>query len=139
MGLLGIIGILVLVVFASGCVSTGNNTTNNSSSDTSQASSSGTAMVKVLASGPWTGDISDNSGSRSVQGNGTTTFQLAQNPGIVTVSFQKDNSNNVVNENGTVTEDRSTLTVQIVDQNGNVVATQSTSANAGTVSVSHNF
>ncbi len=32
-----------------------------------------------------------------------------------------------------------TLTVQIVDGNGNVVATQSTSANAGVATTTHTF
>ena len=143
-GFLGIIGILVLVVFASGCVSSGNNTTmNNSSSSNGQStqstSSSGTATVKVITNGPWTGNIEDSSGSKSVQGTGSQTFQLAQNPGIVSVTFQKDNSKDAVSTNGTITPDTSTLTVQIVNGSGNVVATQTTSANAGAVAVSHNF
>jgi hypothetical protein len=66
------------------------------------------------------------------------TFQLAQNPGIVAVDFQKDNSKNVIS-NGTITPNTSTLTVQIIDQNGNIVATQSISADAGVVTVSHTF
>ncbi|MCE7700095.1 MAG: hypothetical protein K8E24_015145, partial [Methanobacterium paludis] len=84
-------------------------------------------------------NIGDSSGSKSVQGTGSQTFQLAQNPGIVSVTFQKDNSKDAVSTNGTITPDTSTLTVQIVDGGGNVVATQSTSADAGVVSVSHNF
>jgi hypothetical protein len=141
--ILGAIGILVLIVFASGCVSSSNNTTNSSSSSSNSqsgqsASSTGTAMVKVIASGAWTGSIDDSSGSRSVQGSGMQTFQLAQNPGVVAVDFQKDNSKDV-SSNGTNTPDTSTMTVQIIDQNGNIVATQSTSADAGVVSVSHTF
>ena len=140
--ILGAIGILVLIVFASGCVSSSNNTTNSSSSSNSQsgqsASSTGTAMVKVVASGAWTGSIDDSSGSKSVQGSGMQTFQLAQNPGVVAVDFQKDNSKDL-SSNGTNTPDTSTMTVQIIDQNGNIVATQSTSADAGVVSVSHTF
>ena len=84
------------------------------------------------------GSIDDSSGSRSVQGSGMGTFQLAQNPGVVAVDFQKDNSKDV-SSNGTNTPDTSTMTVQIIDQNGNIVATQSTSADAGVVSVSHTF
>ena len=142
-GILGIICILVLVVAASGCTSSSNNTTaTNSSSSNGQSSqsssSSGSGMVKVIASGPWTGNILDSSGSKSVQGSGSQTFQLAQNPGNVAVTFQKDNSKDVVN-NGTITPDTSTLTVQIVDSSGNVVATQTTSADAGVVTVSHVF
>jgi hypothetical protein len=95
-------------------------------------------MVKVVASGAWTGSIQDSSGSRSVQGSGMQTFQLAQNPGIVAADFQKDNSKDV-SSNGTITPNISTLTVQIIDKDGNVVATQSTSVDAGVVTVSHTF
>ena len=139
----GIIGILVLVVFASGCVSSGNNTTNTSSSSNSQsnsqpASSSGNPIVKVIATSPWMGDIQDSSGSRSVSGSGSQTFSLAQNPGDVVVSFSKDISNDTSN-NGTLVPNTSTLTVQIIDKNGNVVATQSTSADGGNVATSYQF
>jgi hypothetical protein len=143
-GFLGIICILVLVVMASGCTSSNNNTTmSNSSSSNGQSSqsssSSGSGMVKVSASGGWMGSILDSSGSKSVSGTGSQTFQLAQNPGIVSVSFQKDNSKDAISANGTITPDTSTLTVQIVDGSGKVVATQTTSADAGVVSVSHSF
>jgi hypothetical protein len=143
-GIFGIIGILVLVVFASGCVSSDNNTTNTSSSSNGQsnsqsASSTGNGMVKVITSGAWTGNILDSSGSKSVQGTGAQTFQLAQNPGDVVVNFQKDNSKDTMGANGTMTQDTSTLTAQIIDGNGNVVATQSTSADAGVVQISHQF
>ncbi len=71
-GFLGIIGILVLVVFASGCTSSNNNTTSNNSNAQGQAngqaaSSTGTPIVKVNYNGPWTRTINDASGSRSVQ------------------------------------------------------------------------
>jgi len=145
-GIFGIMGILILVVFASGCVSSSDNNTSSSSSNgqsNSQsgqsASSTGNAMVKVIAAGSWSGSIGDSSGSKSVDGSGTETFPLAQDPGIVSVDFQKDNSKDAVSDNGTITPDTSTMTVQIIDQNGNVVATQSTSADAGVVSVSHTF
>ena len=138
-GIFGII-ILVLIVFASGCTSS-NNTNNQSSngqSNQQSASSTGIPQIKVISKGPWNGAISDNSGTRSVQGSGTKTFALSQNPGAVSVNFQKDNSKDPVN-NGTITPDTSTLTVQIIDANGNIVATQSTSADAGVASVSHGF
>jgi hypothetical protein len=143
-GILGIIGILVLVVAASGCTSTSNNTTatnsssSNGQSNSQSASSSGSPIVKVIASGPWMGQIMDSSGSRSVSGTGSQTFSLAQNPGMVSVSFSKDNTKDATN-NGTVIPNTSTLTIQIVDSNGNVVATQSTSADAGNAATSYTF
>jgi len=145
-GILGIMGILILVVFASGCVSSSDNNTSSSSSNgqsnsqsSQSASSTGTAMIKVIGTGKWSGSIDENSGSKSVDGSGIQTFPLSQDPGIVAVDFQKDNSNDAISDNGTITPNTSTLTVQINDQNGNVVATQSTSADAGVVSVSHTF
>ena len=144
--ILGVIGILVLVVFASGCTSSDNNTTmSNSSSSNGQSSqsnqptsSSSNGEVKVIATGPWMGQIMDSSGSRSVSGTGSQTFQLAQNPGMVTVSFSKDNTKDQSN-NGTVIPDTTALTVQITDSNGNVLATQTTTADAGNVATSHQF
>ena len=139
-GILGIIGILVLVVFASGCTSSGNSTSSNQSSSNQQNAQQNpsVASVKIIASGPWTGNIRDNSGSRSVQGSGTQTFTLSSNPGIVAATFQKDNSKDTMNSNGTMNQDTSSLTVQILS-GGKVVETQTTSADAGVVSVSHSF
>jgi hypothetical protein len=96
-------------------------------------------MVKVIGTGKWSGDIDENSGSKTVDGSGTQSYPLSQDPGIVSVTFQKDNSNDAMSDNGTITPNTSTLTVQIIDQNGNIVETQSTSADAGVVSVSHSF
>lgn len=132
---------VLLVVFASGCTS---NTSNSSSAGQSSqnngqpATYSGAPSVKVTGSGAWTGDIADNSGSRSVDGSGSQTFQLSDNPGFVSVTFQKDNSNEV-SQNGTITPNTGTLTVQIIDKTGKVVATQSTTADAGVVSTSYSF
>jgi hypothetical protein len=146
-GIFGIIGILILVVFISGCVSSDNNTTTNSSSSsngqstqsTQSASSSGTAMIKIIGSGAWSGDIGDSSGSKTVSGSGSQSFPLAQDPGFVTASFSKTLTNDATDSNGDSIPDTSTLTVQIIDQNGNVVATQSTSADGGLASTSYQF
>ena len=139
LSILSVIGILVLVVFASGCTSS-NNTSNSSSSNgqSSQfAQPNGSPMVKVIATGPWQGSIMDSSGSKSVQGTGPQTFPLAQNPGNVIISFSKSSVTPSMNE--TNKPDTSTLTVQIVDSSGNIVATKSTSAEMGNVAVSHQF
>ena len=56
----------------------------------------------------------------------------------MSVTFQKDNSKDV-SINGTITPDTNILTVQLVDKEGNIVASQSTSTDAGVVSVSHTF
>ena len=145
MGILGIMVILILIVFASGCVSSSDNNSSSSSSNgqtNSQsgqsASSTGNPVVKISASGAWTGNIADSAGSKSVDGSGYQTIPLPLNPGSVAVTFQKDNSKDVI-VNGTIMPDTSTLTVQLVDKDGNIVATQSTSADAGVVTVSHTF
>ncbi len=138
-GLLGIIGILVLVVFASGCTSSSNNTTSSNSTQSQQSSAiSAPVSVKVDASGAWSGTIADNTGSKTVSGSGSQSFQLSSKPGIVSVVIQKDNSKDPV-VNGTITPDTSSLTVQIVDGQGKVVETKTTTADAGVVSVSHSF
>jgi len=133
---LGIIGILVLVVFASGCTSSSNNTTMSNSSSQSQSSpsnptSNGSSSqydtVVVDYAGSFTGSISDSMGTRSVQGTGPQSFQLSQNPGNVGLSFQKkDNST-------------APLTVSIHDINAKTLTSNSTTASYGVVSLGYTF
>jgi hypothetical protein len=137
-GLLGIIGLLILVVFASGCTNTSNNTSSNTTPSQQSTAISAPISVKVAASGAWFGTIADNTGSKSVSGFGSQSFQLSSNPGNVSVVIQKDNSKDVI-VNGTLTPDTSSLTVQIVDGQGRIVETKTTTADAGVVSVSHTF
>ena len=137
----GIMGIVLLVVFACGCTSSNNNTTSSNGQSTQSgqpASPNGSPLIKVISSVQWSGNIQTNSGSRSIQGTGTQSIPLSQNPGTVSVTIQKSNANDVVT-NGTITPNTSTLTVQIIDSNGNIVATQSTSADAGIASTTHTF
>jgi hypothetical protein len=100
-GILGVI--LILVVFAS----------NVSNKQNTQANFNGYS-VKIIASGPWTGTISDASGSRSVMGTGNQTFQLSSYPGMVFADFQKDGSKDRVDINGTLIPNNSQLTVQLL-------------------------
>lgn len=129
---LWIIGILVLIVFSSGCTSNTNNTnSSNSQSTSNQANNaptdSGNAVMKISYSGTWTGSIASSSGSKSVQGTGMQTFQLGPNSGSYSGSFQKT-------DNGTLP-----LTVEILDGGGNAVESETTTANYGVVTVSHTF
>ena len=138
-GVLGIIGILVLVVFASGCTSSSNNTTSSNMTQSQQSSAiAGPVSVKIDASGAWSGSIADNSGTKTVSGLNSQSFQLSSNPGIVSVVIQKDNSKDAV-VNGTITPNTSSLTVQIINGQGKVVETKTTTADAGVVSISHSF
>jgi hypothetical protein len=57
---------------------------------------------------------------------------------MVTASFSKTDTN-PASTNGTPTPNTSTLTVQIIDGNGNTVATQSTSADMGNAATSYTF
>jgi len=102
---------------------TSTNTTSTSSSST--ASASGT-QVRVTYSGSWTGNYGDVSGSQSVEGTGSKTFDISGSPDIVSAVFQKSGGGS------------GTLTVDIL-QNGQVLETKSTSAQYGVVSVSHSF
>lgn len=138
-GFLGVVAILVLVVFASGCTNSSNNATTNPQTQQQNGQSYNQSVnsgsIRILSTGPWKGSISDSSGSRSVQGTGTQTILLAKNPGTVAATIQKDNSKDQV-INGTIQPDSSTLTVQIMSSGGNVIASQSTSVDAGVVTVS---
>lgn len=141
-GILGIITILILVVFSSGCTNNSNNSTANTQTQQQNGQSYNQSVnsgsVRIISNGPWKGSIQDSSGSRTVQGTGTQTILLVKNPGTVSAAIQKDNSKDQV-VNGTIQPDTSTLTVQIMSSGGNVVASQSTSVDAGLVSVSANL
>lgn len=141
-GSLGMVALLILIVCASGCTnSNSNNTTSNTQTQQNGQSyqqTSNSGSIRIIATGPWTGNIQDSSGGRSVQGSGTQTFLLAKNPGTVSATIQKDNSKDQV-INGTIQPDTSTLTVQIMTSGGNVIASQSTSVDAGVVSISANL
>jgi len=125
----GMIGILVLIVFISGCTSISNITkiSNTSTSNQSNAANNNIITVKIIYPGQWTGTIDYKRGTQTVEGTGTQSYPLGKNPGFVSVNFQK---NDTINE---------TLTAQIVDGNGNVFETQSTSVNQGVVTISHSF
>lgn len=134
LSIIGIIGILVLVVFASGCTSsdTGNNSTQQStstsegssgSSSSSSSSSSSNVDVSIISSSAWSGAISDSTGTRSIQGTGSQTIALGSVTGAVAANAQKEGN------------DTGTLTVSITS-GGKTLATQSTSAAYGVVQVS---
>jgi hypothetical protein len=135
-GFLVIIGILMLVVFASGCTSSNNNSTVNNTStgvQSSQSSQSGSGTsnqyntVHVDYAGSFSGSITDSGGTRTVQGTGPQSFQLSMNPGNVGMTIQKKDNGN------------GTLTVSILDINANTLKTNSTNAAFGVVSLSYTF
>ena len=104
---------------------TDNSTTPTTSSSGSSSSASG-VQVQVSYSGSWTGNYGDTSGQQSVDGSGSKTFDISDNPDIISAVFQK-------NDDGS-----GTLTANII-QDGQVVETKSTSAAYGEVTVTHSF
>ncbi len=125
--------IFLLVIFASGCTNTPGNTGNTSQGQNQPSnissvnnSSAPDVVVAVTYQGAWNGTISDNTGNITANGNANNRYNLGPNPGMVSVTFQKtDNSTNF-------------MLVQII-QGNNVIASQSTNASFGVVSISHVF
>lgn len=105
-----------------------NTATSSSTSDTSSSSSSSASgiQVKVTYSGSWSGNYGDESGSQSVDGSGSKTFQISGDPSVISAVFQKDDGGS------------RTLTVEIIED-GTVVESKSTSAAYGVVSAGHSF
>lgn len=131
---LTVIFIFLLVIFASGCVNTQNNSTGNNTNQSPNTSQSGAnnssfasnVVVTVTYQGTWNGTISDNSGNRTVHGTANNNYNLGPNPGTVSVTFQKTNN--------------STLPLLVRIMQGNrVIESQSTNEPFGVVSISHIF
>lgn len=128
---LSVVLIFLLVIFASGCTNTQNNSTTNQSPNTSQSSTNNSSfasnvIVSVAYQGTWNGTISDKTGNRTVHGTSSNRYNLGPNPGNVSITFQKT-------DNSTLP-----LLVQII-QGNKVVESQSTNASLGVVSISHIF
>ena len=111
--LIGILGLLVLVVFVSGCTS---NTTSNQTSNVS---------VQINSTTPWNGTLTYNGTDHKVNGTNNTNYNLGTTTGTVTIYME--------NINGT-----GNLTAQLL-QGDKVIQTQTTSADKKVVSISHNF
>lgn len=131
---LTVIFIFLLVIFASGCVNTQNNSTGNNTNQSPNTSQSGAnnssfasnVVVTVTYQGTWNGTISDNSGNKTVHGTANNNYNLGPNPGTVSVTFQKTNN--------------STLPLLVRIMQGNrVIESQSTNEPFGVVSISHIF
>lgn len=113
--IIGFLGLLILVVFVSGCTSSNNSTTNQSSNVT----------VQITSNSPWNGTITYNGTDHKVNGTSNSTYNLGTSPGAVTIYL--DNINGAGNS-----------TVQLL-QGDKVIQTQTASENQQTVSISHNF
>lgn len=80
-------------------------------------------VVKIIATGKWSGAIVAGGSSRSIEGEGTKTFQLDGNPTIISANAQKQAANS------------DKLTIQII-KDGEVIKENSTSAEYGLAQVS---
>ena len=121
---IGLIAIVVLVTFASGC--TNNNSTGNNSSvqNNSSMQNDQNVTLRINSNSSWNGTLSYKNGTQNINGSGSATYDLGQNPGNITVNLQKTG-----NDNGTIT-------LQLL-KGGTVVVNQSTNSNHGTVSLSY--
>ena len=125
--LIGLLALLILVTFVSGCTSSNNSTANNSSSqNNSSMQTNENVTLKINSNGQWNGTLSYKNGTQSINGTGDVTYNLGQNPGKVSVTVQKTG-----NKNGTIT-------LQLF-KGGNVTIYQSTTSNQGTISLNYNF
>lgn len=128
---LSVVLIFLLVIFASGCTNTQNNSTTNQSPNTSQpgtnnSSFASNVVVSVTYQGTWNGTISDKTGNRTVHGTSSNNYNLGSNPGTVSVTFKKT--------------DNSTLPLLVKILQGNkIIESQSTNESFGVVSISHIF
>lgn len=124
-----VLSILLLVIFASGCIfnNPANNTSqgpNTSQSGANNSSFASDVIVTIAYQGTWNGTLSDNSGSRTIQGNANNIYNLGPNPGTVSVTIQKTGNDNLP------------LTVQIL-RGSNAIQTSSTNAPNGVISISY--
>ncbi len=113
--IIGFIGLLVLVVFASGCTSSSNSTSNQTSN----------VSVQINSTTPWNGTLTYSGSDHQVNGTGNANYNLGASPGAVTIYLK--------NDNGT-----GNSTVQLF-QGDKVIQSETTSENQQTVTISHNF
>jgi hypothetical protein len=96
--------------------------TESDSSSSDSDSSDSSYQVRISYDGEWSGSISGDGSSRTVDGSGTETFDIDGDPFIVSANGQKRDDGS------------GTLTVEIL-QGGEVIARQSTSASYGVAQV----
>ena len=123
----GLMTLLVLITFVSGCISSDNSTINNSSMQNNTSMQAGqNVILKINSDGSWNGTLTYRNGTQNINGTGNATYNLGQNPGNVSVSVQKTDNN------------MGTITLQLF-RGGNITIYQSTTSNEGTVSLNYNF
>jgi protein involved in sex pheromone biosynthesis len=122
---IGLIAIVVLVTFASGCTNNNNSTGNNSSvQNNSSMQNDQNVTLQINSNSSWNGTLSYKNGTQNINGSGSATYDLGQNPGNVTVNLQKTGNDNGI------------ITLQLL-KGGTIIVYQSTTSNQGTVSLSY--
>lgn len=127
LGIIVIVAILIFLVYVS-CLNNQQNTQPNFKNQS----------VKIIASGPWVGTISDVSGSKNVMGTGNETFQLSSYPGKIVVEFQKDGIKDSRDINGSIIPNTSPLTVQLLSGD-TVISNKTTTEDGGVINLSNNI
>lgn len=121
---IGLIAVLILVLFVSGCTNSNNSTGNNSSVQNNSTVQNNNITLQINSDSSWNGTLTYNNGTQTINGAGNTTYNLGQNPGNVRVTLQKKG-----NKTGT-------LTLQLI-KGSNVIVHQSTTSTQGVVSLSY--
>ena len=107
--------ILIIVVIVAAVTFNGKNTSNQSVSN---------VTLQIISTGSWNGEYAYHSGNQMINGSGDALYNLGPNPSHVTASLTNDG-------NGT-------LFVQLL-QGTNIIQTQNTTVNQGTVNIDHKF
>jgi len=115
--IIGFIGLLILVVFVSGCTTSNNSTSNQSGQD---------VIIQITSNSPWNGTLTNNGTNYTINGTKNKNYNFGSTPGTVKIALQK---NNDVGGN---------LTVKLLQGRKNIES-QSTSPNQEVVIISHNF
>lgn len=124
---IGLMAILILVTFVSGCTNNDNSTANNSSGqNNSNMQSEQNVTLQVKSDSSWNGTLSYKNGTQSINGTGDATYNLGHDPGSVSATVQKTGNNN------------GTIILQLF-KGGNISVYQSVTSNEGTVSLNYNF
>jgi len=108
-------GLLVLIVSISGCI-TNNNTSNQSSQD---------VEIEIITNSPWNGTLTHSGTDYNITGERGKKYNLGPNPGHVAIYVKKN-------------KDTGNLTVQLI-QGRNIIQTQTISSSQEVINLTYDF
>ena len=114
-GIIIFMGLLILIVSFSGCI-TNNSTSNQSSQD---------VEIQIISNSPWNGTLTYSGTDYNITGERGKKYNLGRNPGHVAIYLKKNN-------------DRGNLTVQLI-QGRNIIQTQTISSSQEVINLTYNF